>query len=305
LTPAGRVELVTVSGLDRRVTIVRAGDEVDAIFVLTEKFGVLLDTLATPELCAEALGLLRPLLDGRRLLVVNTHMDWDHFWGNAALPAGTTIFAHAGALTRLRDGSAAALLADKQADPRYAHVRLVEPTITFDSTLVLDGGDLHIELFHTPGHTPDHLAAWIPELQLCLAADAVESPVPEVWSEAPSDLANLVASLRRIADLRPAMLLPAHGQTTSPDVVANNRAYFDALARRVAALRPEILRATEPTRLPGLSLESFALLAPMPEATLDFYRACHARNFAATVRTRLETEVSAQSIPGAPRPFIR
>ena len=54
----------------------------------------------------------------------------------------------------------------------------------------LHGGDLTLELLHTPGHTPDHVAVWIPEIKTCLAVDTVEHPIPEIWSQSPDDLRN-------------------------------------------------------------------------------------------------------------------
>ena len=174
------VELCPHPGLDPRLRILRAGDEVDAVFVRTERFGALIDTLGTPEQCRRALDLLEADLAGRPLIVVNTHMDWDHFWGNAAVAGRAPILAHAAALERLRDGRAAAELRDKAAaEARFRDVRLVAPTATFAGDLVLHGGDLTLELMHTPGHAPDHLAVWIPEIRTCLAVDAAEDPIPE------------------------------------------------------------------------------------------------------------------------------
>ncbi|MCQ4160669.1 MBL fold metallo-hydrolase [Roseomonas sp. GC11] len=258
------MEIVRGAGVDERVLILRAGEEVDAVLVRTRRFCVLVDTLATPELCARALEEVK----GAPLLVVNSHMDWDHFWGNAAV-AGAPILAHEAALARFHDPATARTLREKAAaEPRFAGVELVPPSLTFSGEMVLHGGDLTLHLLHTPGHTPDHVAVWIPEIATCLAVDAVEHPIPEVWSDDPADLVALRASLARIAGLGARVLLPAHGQTTDPALATRNIAYFDALE---AALRA----GQEP------SLPVGAVIPPTQRA---FYESCHASNLRAMQR---------------------
>ncbi len=182
------VRLTTYPGLDDRIVIVRAGDEVDAVLVRTDRFNVLVDTLGTPSLCREALALLDDQMGDRPLLVINSHMDWDHFWGNSGLGDRIPIIAHAKALERLNDPAARDKLVEKQRDGRFRDVEIVAPNICFTGeSMILDGGDLVLELLHTPGHTPDHVAVWIPSIQTCLAVDAVEWPIPEVWSKDPCD----------------------------------------------------------------------------------------------------------------------
>lgn len=59
------LQLTRYPGLDDRITILRAADEVDAVFVRTERFNILVDTLATPALCRQALELLAGQMAGR------------------------------------------------------------------------------------------------------------------------------------------------------------------------------------------------------------------------------------------------
>ncbi|EJT02248.1 MBL fold metallo-hydrolase [Rhizobium sp. CCGE 510] len=283
------VELCSYPELDDRIVIVRAGDEVDGVFVRTERFNVLIDTLGTPELCRMALDLLEEKAAARPLIVINSHMDWDHFWGNEAIAGRAPIIAHAGALDRLRDPSAQQILRDKASqDSRFRNVELVGPDITFSGSMVLNGGDLTLEPIHTPGHTPDHIAVWIPELRICLAVDAVEYPIPEVWSKSAEDLRLIRSSLERIRDLDATLVIPAHGQTSSPSTVKVNLGYFEALAARVDGLSESQL-ADELSRSSGLQLEDFVTIPDgMPLDTLTFYRNCHQTNLAATVQAHIE-----------------
>jgi glyoxylase-like metal-dependent hydrolase (beta-lactamase superfamily II) len=284
------VELCSYPELDDRIVIVRAGDEVDSVFVRTERFNVLIDTLGTPEQCLTALDLLGEQMNARPLIVINSHMDWDHFWGNAAIAGRAPIIAHAATLDRLRDPSAREVLRDKASqDSRFRNVDLIGPDITFSGSMTLNGGDLTLELIHTPGHTPDHVAVWIPELRICLAVDAVEYPIPEVWGKNAGDLRSIRSSLERIRDLDARLVIPAHGRTHSPSAVDGNLAYFQALADRVGSLSESQLADPQLGGSSGLRLEDFVPIPDgMPSDVAAFYRNCHETNLGATVQAHIE-----------------
>ncbi|MBY5446403.1 MULTISPECIES: MBL fold metallo-hydrolase [Rhizobium] len=289
------VELCSYPELDDRIVIVRAGDEVDGVFIRTERFNVLIDTLGTPELCLTALGMLGEQINARPLIVINSHMDWDHFWGNAAIARRAPIIAHAAALDRLRDPSAREVLRDKASqESRFRDVDLIGPDITFSGSMTVNGGDLTLELIHTPGHTPDHVAVWIPELRICLAVDAVEYPIPEVWSKNAGDLRLIRSSLERIRDLNARLVIPAHGRTHSPSAVHDNLAYFQALADRVGSLSESQLAEPQLGGSSGLRLEDFvAIPEGMPSDVVAFYRNCHETNLGATVQAHIDKLKSA------------
>lgn len=283
------IELATYPGLDPRIVILRAGDEVDAVFVRAERFDVLVDTLSTPEDCRRALELVAAHFGDesspRPMMVVNSHMDWDHFWGNSVVAGRHPIIAHDEAMQRLADPSAAATLAESIAeDRRFRSASIVPPNIIFAGSMSLRGGDLSFELIHTPGHTPDHIALWIPEIRTCLAVDAVEWPIPEVWSESADDLQKLRASLRRIQDLDAKFVITAHGRSCSPELVAENIAYFDALERCIRERGTEELSVPDLATRPGLRLQDLvALPDDMPTEVRAYYERCHRTNLGATI----------------------
>jgi glyoxylase-like metal-dependent hydrolase (beta-lactamase superfamily II) len=272
------------SGIDPRVDIFRVQDEVDVFVVRTERFVVLVDTTGTPSQCRRILDSLAAELARKPLVVVNTHADWDHVWGNSAVVGRGPIIAHEAAVTRLRSPEAAQTLETKRAGAaRFGEVELVEPTVTFRDSLDLHGGDLTLRLLHTPGHTDDHVAVWIPELRLCLAGDAAEDPIPEVTDPTPDNLRLLRQSLRVLHDPRPVHVLPSHGETTSPDLLSRNLAYFATVTERVSAL-PAFDPAAE---LPGGL--AFADCVPagreLTPAMLDFYEMCHRKAIRAAAAT--------------------
>ncbi|HJZ61543.1 MAG TPA: MBL fold metallo-hydrolase [Miltoncostaeaceae bacterium] len=248
MSAPGPVPEEVTGGWDPRVRVFRAGDEVDVAAVVGARHVVLVDTMSAPEEAEAVLDLLADDVAGRSLVVVNTHQHYDHTWGNAAFDPGgrhpAPIVAHTLGAEIARSPEAAAELARRQAEgPRFARVRIVAPTVTVDGGAVIDAGGLTVELVPTPGHTRDHLAAWIPEIRTLLAGDAAEHPFP--YAERPEDLPELVASLDRLAALDPAVVIPCHGGTSDPGLLLRNLDYFAALRPGVsyeAALRPLGLR---------------------------------------------------------------
>lgn len=218
--------------------------EVDAYVVLTERYAVVLDTLLRPEDAAFMMQSLRDQLAGKQVLVVNSHADWDHAWGNAYFTAehAAPILAHELGRARLQSEAARVELADFQHRyPSFANVTLVPPTLTFTTDLTIHGGDLTIELLPTPGHQPDHIAAWLPQLRLLLVFDTVEKPLPCLESAAA--VPALFSSLARLLALEPHRVLCSHGKTTSPSQIQSNLDYLREVESRCRAL----LSSSHPT----------------------------------------------------------
>jgi glyoxylase-like metal-dependent hydrolase (beta-lactamase superfamily II) len=234
------------------------GMEVDAYVVLTKRYLVVFDTLLCPEDMAIVMHEVQDALAGRQLLVVNSHADWDHTWGNAYFTAQhpAPIIAHEHCLQRMESEEAKTELQDyQQRYPVFQNVALVPPTLTFSSIMTIYGGDLTLALIPAPGHSADHIAAWIPELRVLLAFDAVEKPVP-VINDAPG-VPAMFATLERFLALEPLHVLCSHSKTTSIDIVKDNLAYLREIKRRSRVL----LAAHRPTQA---ELEHASLLINYP-----------------------------------------
>ena len=234
---------------DRRVNVFRRiihdldefeGLEVDAYIVITERYLVVFDTLLCPEDSAIMMHMVEDQCIGRQILVVNSHADWDHCWGNAYFTGehAAPIIAHHYSLTRLQSEEARQELKDyKQRYPVFHTVELISPTITFNEGLTIRGGDLTIELIPAPGHHPDHIAAWIPQLSLLLAFDAVEKPFPSI--ENADAVPAMFATLAHFVAMQPERVLCSHGKSTSFALVKENLEYLREIERRSRALLQE------------------------------------------------------------------
>ena len=240
----GSEDIFFVSGMsnDERVRVFRrafsmneseAAMEVDAYAVITDRYLVICDTFLCPEDVDVLMRAVEGELRGRQLLVVNSHADWDHAWGNNYFTGehAAPIIAQAHGLNRLRSQEARTELKEfQQESSTFRNVVLTPATMTFERTFTLHGGDLTIELLPAPGHHPDHIAAWLPEIRLLLAFDAVENPIP-CLNEA-AGVQPMFTTLGSFLALQPQRVLCSHGKTTGVDMVEKNLAYLREVEKR-------------------------------------------------------------------------
>jgi glyoxylase-like metal-dependent hydrolase (beta-lactamase superfamily II) len=292
------VQEIPSRGWDSRVHVFHSDiGQVDAYAIVTERIVIIVDTFSLPKHAQEMVEQIRSYLENRFLMVVNTHADYDHCWGNAifALAGGAfpaPIIGHQNMRYRLFGRESKELLEKKrQEDSQFDEVKFVEPTITFHDRFMLNGGDLNLEIIATPGHTSDHASVWIPELRLLLVGDAAESPFPYVAGAA--SLPLFFRSLQRMADLNPTMILPCHGNTTDPQLLDRNIAYFDAVARHcqeahnTGLLADNWRKRDDLPELVNMSYEdALHLVGADPSSTADFYRDVHI----AAIRATLEAQ---------------
>ncbi|MDQ3733415.1 MAG: MBL fold metallo-hydrolase [Actinomycetota bacterium] len=168
---------------------------------------------------------------GHVALVVNTHWHSDHVGGNALLQGtGAGIAASAPdaqAVARRDPGCCLAEYLDQPVSPYTVDEPLHDGQI-------LRLGDADWEVVRTPGHTPGHLSLWQPEERLLMVGDAL-SDYDVGWVnialDGPGAAATALASLHRLVDLAPRVLLPSHGP-----IPADSGAAFDTALRRAQRL---------------------------------------------------------------------
>lgn len=274
------VELVENGGWDERILVCRNGDLVDTTIIISERFVVVVDTMIN-ETTGEALyAIAQPYVDdGRSLLVVNTHADYDHSWGNQVFAAkGVPIIGRRNSVPIFSEEGSRDFLQRVQADEPdiFAGVHPTPPNILLDDALTIEGGDLTLELFATPGHTVDHLSLYIPEIRTLLAADAAEIPYP--MARTPEGLPAMRRSLAKLAAMDADIVLYCHAQgTTDGQVLRHNITYFDRLeaACRDALANgvPYMARANaDIIELVGLPYQAAAPDSPSWQDVHEFYQ---------------------------------
>lgn len=78
--------------------------------------------------------------------------------------------------------------------------------------LSVEAGDTRLEVIHTPGHSPDHLAFWHADSRTLLAGDLlILGTTVFIPASSGGNLVDYLHSLKRILALGPRRVLPAHG----------------------------------------------------------------------------------------------
>jgi endoribonuclease LACTB2 len=101
---------------------------------------------------------------------------------------------------------------------------------------VVEVGDAHLTVVHTPGHAPDHLCFWHEPTRTLFGGDLAMSH-GTVWipGNRGGDLQAYLDSLRRIISLAPRRILPAHGEVIE-DPLSLLQRYLEHRAEREAQI---------------------------------------------------------------------
>ncbi|MFL6028296.1 MAG: MBL fold metallo-hydrolase [Friedmanniella sp.] len=215
---------------------------------------LVVDTNASDVAARAILPDLRRLSPGPVVAAVNTHVHFDHTFGNGVFrAAGAQLICHedaAGALPGHAADIRAQAAAEADEDPRYAElVATVEvvPERTFSSALTLDLGDRLVELVHPGrGHTDGDVVVRVPAADVVLTGDLVEESVardrtaadgvpgfgddcyPMDWPTSLDLVLNLVGP--------DTVVVPGHGAPVDREFVQEQRAAIGVVAETIRDL---------------------------------------------------------------------
>ena len=221
-----------LEGVDERIRRFRAVDEVDTYVIALDHLLVVVDTHSTPALARQLVDLLEPLRPGRALVVIDSHADYDHAWGNQVfLEPGqlAPIIGSRRCAERLSgdEGRASVARLSGEMPGRFDGLVLTPPNVVLDGEAAFRDGRLTVEALPAPGHSEDHLALYLPELRTLLPGDASEWPWPHVDGAAAFLAAH--ATLERLRALDPRIVLPCHGGQRDATILDLNLRYLDAV----------------------------------------------------------------------------
>jgi cyclase len=209
---------------------------------------LLVDTLFDLRLTAEMLDAMRRAVPAAADLdvVVNTHANGDHCWGNQLVRDAEIVGSKrcAEEMAELPPSLLAALVADPPEGPTgdlvrrmfgafdFEGIEVVPPTTTFDGELTLEVGGAEVRLIEVgPAHTRGDVIVHVPAHDVVFTGDIVfNGGHPIVWA---GPVANWTAACDRIVRLAPATVVPGHGPLCGVAEVEAQRDYFRFLEREV------------------------------------------------------------------------
>jgi glyoxylase-like metal-dependent hydrolase (beta-lactamase superfamily II) len=202
---------------------------------------LVIDTRSTTLQARELIGDLRRLT---RLpwIVVNTHVHFDHAFGNGAFRP-CEVWAHQGCAEALRLHGPAQRENVVRWVPDLARelngTPLDPPDRTFEEWAELDLGDRRVELRHLGrGHTDHDVIVHVPDTATVFAGDLVEHGAPPGFED--SFPLDWPATLGLLLDLADGVVVPGHGEPVSSDYVAAQLADVAFLAETARRTWPEL-----------------------------------------------------------------
>lgn len=225
----------------------------NAGLVVDGEASLLVDTLYDLKITAEMLDVMRRASRAAQAIdiVVNTHANGDHCWGNQLVEYAEIVASRhcaeemaelppsvlAGVMASPPEGPTGDLLRRMFGSFDFSDIEVVPPTTIFDGELTLRVGDTEVHLVEVgPAHTRGDVIVHLPAQRVVFTGDILfNGGHPIVWA---GPVANWMAACDRIIDLRPDTVVPGHGPVCDTAAVAAERDYF-SFVEREAAVRAE------------------------------------------------------------------
>jgi len=175
---------------------------------------------------------------------VSTHFHPEHALGEAAFPQSATLLR---ARVQQEDIDEFGLaLANTFASRSPAMADLLRGAafraadVVFDGELTLDLGGVHARVFALgPTHTRGDTMVFVPEEGVLFAGDVVMNHRFLAFGSPYSSVTAWLASLSHLASLKPARIVPSHGEMGDASLIELDRQYLTALQSRVAELKSQ------------------------------------------------------------------
>ena len=203
--------------------------------IVTPEQNLLIDTGFNRIECREALwcGIRELNLDLEKTSVFLTHVHSDHtglagdfvlqncpiYMGRidytylCGMKTGTNLTAMENQFHREGFPTKELVRQNRENQGRRYSVAQIFPALLVDDGAVILLGQLEVRCVHTPGHTPGHMALYLPEQRLLFSGDHILfdiTPNISVWNGAPHSLEDYLNSLNKIRSLDIQAAFPAH-----------------------------------------------------------------------------------------------
>jgi cyclase len=156
---------------------------------------------------------------GKKVIVFNSHADYDHYWGNSVFHQALIISHHLCQERILLQGyeSLKIHFQDKRGE-----VIITPPNLTFTSQLSFPNEGL--EFFYSPGHTLDSASCFDTIDRVLFVGDNVESPLPYLNHP---NFGQYIQTLESYLEIDWKLLIPGHDPPLeTPDLIRRNIDYL-------------------------------------------------------------------------------
>lgn len=190
-------------------------------------------------------GVARKLAPDLRIYLVTTHVHPEHDMGANGFPRGarmidgSTLLRSTTQEQDIAEFGCSVCKAFSDRSPAAADLlkgaAYREADISFENDRTLDLGGVRAYIFAAgPNHTRGDTAVWVETEQVLFSGDIAMKPQPSLGSPY-SSIGHWLSTLESLAQLRPRTIVPSHGPTGGPELVAGYKAYFTEIMERAAA----------------------------------------------------------------------
>lgn len=230
--------------------------ESNAGLIIGDGESLLVDTLWDLKYTRAMLDAMHPLTEDNPLkLVVNTHADGDHWWGNQLVsqteiitskasydemlhlkPRSLILLGQVGQLLSLvrilGAGKVGHWFQNMAAPYDFQEIILTLPSRTFAGELILTVGGREVQLIEVgPAHTRGDLMVYVPDAKMLYSADILFiGSTPVMWA---GPVENWLAALDSILDMDVEVIVPGHGPITDKKGVQVVKDYWTYVAVEV------------------------------------------------------------------------
>lgn len=227
--------------------------QVTAGAVITSEGAILIDTLVFPEEARAIRGFLEDRLLCPVRYVINTHYHADHTYGTCFFE-NAQVVAYSRCYDLLDTRGREGLEQAKHHTPELRDVEIVLPHMVFDSgKITVHLGNKTVEMWHSPGHSPDSIVCLVREDRVLFAADTL-MPLPYFVD---GDYDDFINSLNALRDGGFENVVQGHGEVVLrgevEEVIQDNLAYLETIRRLVERA---IKRGDPVTALDRIDIES-------------------------------------------------
>ena len=192
--------------------------QVTAGAIIGPDWAILVDTLVVPDETLEMRTFIEENLGVQVRYIINTIYHADHTFGNFFFP-GATIISHVLCRQMIMERNQQTLESAQKQEPVFKRInKIVVPDITIDKgTLSLKIGKRNVNIFPTPGASPDGVSVLVKEDRVLFAGDAF-LPLPNIVE---GDIEQLCDTIRFISELGLENIVQGHGDVILRGEIVN------------------------------------------------------------------------------------
>lgn len=171
--------------------------------------------------------------------IINTHFHEDHIYNNYQFPLAQ-VWAHGLDAPAIRSLDVFVdcygdLFGGKQVGREFIEAITLQPSPVHRELMndeMLDLGPWHLQVIHTPGHTPGHIALWEDKYGVLLSADIDLSGFGPWYGHLCSNITDFLNSIELCRKIKPRTLISSHKGLIDQDIDRRLVAYRDIILHK-------------------------------------------------------------------------